>query len=180
MEFFGKLCGVTAVADVGINNVLVLGDERLLVAALLIKVWCGVFAEGFGDFVAGWSRFVIHGDTGTGVIVVEKIRIINDCNKSFGTFFGYAGIMSYDTGRRSVEWVFFVVLFFVGGDGIFTFFIGAHLFEDALVFDVTLVVFHFGVPIGVLCAIGTVFAVYPALNAIIEALNAVNDIENVT
>lgn len=111
------------------------------------------------------SEFVfVESDASVGVIEFGIIIIVDEGEDGLDVFFGEAGNAGEIADIGIVDWEFFAVAIFGGADRVLDsgdsgsgvvisgllFFEGTHLFEDAHVFDIALVIFDFGIPSGVL------------------------------
>ncbi len=68
------LCGVAAVADVGVDNILIVSNEALF-GGTFSEFWGEVSFDGGSDFLTGWNWCIFHGDTGASIVVFEEVRV---------------------------------------------------------------------------------------------------------
>ena len=115
-----------------------------------------------------------HGDAVGGVVLINKGVVVGESEYSFGVLNGETRdaweVTEIGVRLRMFFGIFGFVSFLVGDNWVFTAFIGAHLLEDTLIFDVALVVFTFVIPeFGVFCGIAALFAVCPIYISEVEA-----------
>ena len=87
-----------------------------------------------------------HSDASARVVILEEVVICDDIEHELGVVFADAGDASQGSGGRFVEWVLFDIAVVSHFDWILPFFVGTVLFEDALIRNVELGVFHLVVP----------------------------------
>ena len=129
------------------------------------------------------GRVTGHSKAFPGVILGDKGVVFGKGEEVFGIVFGDTG----DTGEVASGGIvgeireFSLAFFDVGGDGVGLAIIGTKLGKNALVFDITLVVFVFGIPIRVFCAVidalcaGSPFEVGEVLSSVDKIKNVADD-----
>ena len=112
--------------------------------------------------VGGGGGAVGHDEARSSVVVGEESVVFGESEEGLGVGLGDARDAGEVASGSVVGEIreFGFALLDIGGDGVGGIFVGAHLFEDALVLDVALVIFVFFVPLGVgfavVDAVGTV------------------------
>ena len=135
---------------------------------------------GDGGAVGGGGGAVGHDEAFASIVVGEESVVFGEGEKGLGVGLGDARDAGEVASRGVVSEIreFGFALFDVGSDGVGGVFVGAHLFKDALVFDIALVIFVLFVPLRVgFAVVDAVGAVDPA--HIIDDLLGIIDREGV-